>query len=503
MLKPGPDLLSSEPEVALVGKLIVIENACLATAVAIVAAEMAQRYLHGARLVRMPISGTAALIVLLTALSLFFSRGKSSRPAHWLSSALALLVTLDCGAAVVAHLLPSHPGINPGMDSRLVSRHPYPFPPLTGISLTAATALALLGLAIALVRMRRGALRHAADFLAFCSALAVLMLCSGHIIATLPVFEQPARPATAAGTVVCLLALTVAMLIRRAQYGFFSVLLGSGIGSRMARLLAPILLIAPYLHELVRARLIEWRHMPQHYITAVLASTVAAITMCILLYLAWRLNLQETEIHALSLRDPLTGLYNLRGFWLLADQMLLMARRSGQPFSLVFLDVDNLKRANDTLGHQAGSQLLVKMADILRDTFREADVLGRIGGDEFAVAGQLGAEAARNAAKRLQQAASERNAQCGNSSPGSSRASSRGPASELSFSAGFVTSEPGEQTPLADLLARADEEMYREKGRKKALSSPAEHAQGAPAGRPAQKVRKRREPEEGPPNLFA
>jgi diguanylate cyclase (GGDEF)-like protein len=502
MLKPGPDLLSSEPEVALVGKLIVIENLCLATVVAIVATEMLERYLPAMRLAWTPMNGPAALIMLLAALSLHFSREKSSKPTHWLSSALAVLVALDCAASVAVQMLPG-----PGMNMRLAARYPGAFPPLAGISPQSAAALALLGIAVALVRMRRGTLRRIADFLAFCSALAVLVLCSGHIVALLGAFGRPAQPKTASGTLLCLLALTLAMLIRRAENGFFSVFFGRGIGSRMARLLAPLLLIAPYLHELARARLIHWRCIPPHYITAVMASSVAAISMAMMLYLAWQLNLQEAEIHALSLRDPLTGLCNLRGFRLLADQMLLVARRSGQPFSVIFLDLDNLKKVNDTLGHQAGSALLVDMAAILRDTFREADVLGRIGGDEFAVAGQLSAEAVENSAKRLQQAALEANARRGNRFPGSSRRSSREPAGEavwgLSFSTGLATSEPGEQTPLAELLARADEEMYREKRRKKALSSPAEDAQDAGAGRPAQKARKRREPEEGPPSLFA
>jgi diguanylate cyclase (GGDEF)-like protein len=455
MLKPGPGLLLSEPEVALVGRLTIIENVCLATVVAIIAAEMVEWLLPAAHLAWMPMNAAAALTVLLMALSLYSSRGKLNKQAPWLSSGLAMVVALECGAAVATQALLGHPG----MDARLVEQHPDWFPVLTGISPQSAAAFALLGVTVALVRMRRRMLRRVADFLAFCSALTVLVLCSAHIIALLSVFGRPARPSTATGTLFCLLALNVVMFIRRAQYGFFSVLFGRGLGSKMARLLAPVLLIAPYLRELLRARLIDWHRMPPHYATAVLASSVAAITMSMMLYLAWRLNLLETEIHALSLRDPLTGLYNLRGFRLLADQMLLVARRSGQPFSVIFLDLDNLKEANDALGHQAGSALLVETAAILKDTFREADVLARIGGDEFAVAGQFSEMAVRTAARRLQELALERKLP----EAGSERAWG------LKFSTGFVTSEPGEQTPLFELLARADEEMYREKRRRKAL----------------------------------
>src|SRR6185437_4250095 len=173
------------------------------------------------------------------------------------------------------------------MDTRLASRHSAWFQAVAGISPQSAAVFGLLGLAIALVRMRRRVIRRLADALAFCSALIVLVLCSGHIMSLLPLFGSPAQPATAAGTLLSLLALTVVMFIRRAQYGFFSVLFGRGIGSRMARLLSPILLIAPYLRELTRARLIGWHRMPPHYETAILASTVAAITISMMMYLAW------------------------------------------------------------------------------------------------------------------------------------------------------------------------------------------------------------------------
>ena len=129
-----------------------------------------------------------------------------------------------------------------------------------------------------------------------------------------------------------------------------------------------------------------------------------AFSIALLMYLAWRLNALETEIQGLSLRDPLTGLYNLRGFRLLAEQALLLAHRSGQPYSVLFIDVDNLKQINDALGHQTGSDLLAATADILREVFRETDVLGRMGGDEFAVAGQFSNSGIAEAAERLRQA---------------------------------------------------------------------------------------------------
>ena len=151
--------------------------------------------------------------------------------------------------------------------------------------------------------------------------------------------------------------------------------------------------------------------MPAHYTTAILASINGLVALFLLLYLVWRMNRLETDIRDLSLRDALTGLYNIRGFRILAEQSLRMAHRSKEPFSVLFIDLDDLKQTNDLLGHQAGSEFLIETGEILKDTFRETDVFGRIGGDEFAVAGQfqpVGNIACSTAAGRVCRAAQPR-----------------------------------------------------------------------------------------------
>ena len=115
----------------------------------------------------------------------------------------------------------------------------------------------------------------------------------------------------------------------------------------------------------------------------------------------------------LTLRDELTGLYNLRGFHLLADQAPRLAQRSNLPFSVMYIDLDNLKHTNDTLGHEAGSAFLAETSEILRNTFRETDVLGRIGGDEFAIAGHFNTASVFMATQRLEASCAERNAESG------------------------------------------------------------------------------------------
>ncbi len=91
------------------------------------------------------------------------------------------------------------------------------------------------------------------------------------------------------------------------------------------------------------------------------------------------------ELRRQALHDELTGLPNR---WLIvdrADQLLARARRRGSIGTALFVDLDNFKDVNDTLGHSVGDELLQAVADRLQDSVREGDTVGRLGGDEFVV----------------------------------------------------------------------------------------------------------------------
>jgi diguanylate cyclase (GGDEF)-like protein len=176
------------------------------------------------------------------------------------------------------------------------------------------------------------------------------------------------------------------------------------------------------------------------------------IALALLIIVSWQIRQLEWEIQSLSLRDELTGLYNLRGFQLLAEQALRMAQRSHMPFSVLFVDVDDLKQINDRLGHAVGSQVLIDTAIFLQAQFRETDVMGRIGGDEFAVAGQFSADAIDLAEERLEAQSA------GAESEGGAR---------LSLSMGHITADLRRHETLQDLLDRADAAMYQRKRTKK------------------------------------
>lgn len=156
------------------------------------------------------------------------------------------------------------------------------------------------------------------------------------------------------------------------------------------------------------------------------------------------------DIHQLSVTDDLTGLKNRRGFYPLAEAALLAARRHNRSCLIAFLDVDGLKRVNDAQGHDVGDRLLVDVAEVLRATLRESDILARMGGDEFCV---LITEPTGDPAMlrgRIFEAF-----RCFNET--------RQRPYRLSASIGLVEAWPGAGDTLDQLLAHADELMYEEK----------------------------------------
>lgn len=166
----------------------------------------------------------------------------------------------------------------------------------------------------------------------------------------------------------------------------------------------------------------------------------------------------EEEVRSLSLTDELTGLYNRRGFTLLAEQELKLAHRKKRAMLLFFGDVDNLKSINDNLGHAEGDQALINVAGALKDSFREADVVARIGGDEFVVlALDASQESGEIMANRIQTVLKELNLHFEDSY-------------HLTLSLGFARYDPEAPNSLMDLLAEADGLMYLQKQARKRTS---------------------------------
>lgn len=91
----------------------------------------------------------------------------------------------------------------------------------------------------------------------------------------------------------------------------------------------------------------------------------------------------QTRIAELSLTDPLTGLANRREFYRRGEAALASARRMSTAVAVAYVDVDDLKLRNDTIGHRGGDAMLCEVATIAASSFRRTDLLARVGGDEF------------------------------------------------------------------------------------------------------------------------
>ena len=159
----------------------------------------------------------------------------------------------------------------------------------------------------------------------------------------------------------------------------------------------------------------------------------------------------EEDIKNLSITDPMTGLYNRRGFWTLAEQQMKISARSKKELLLIYIDLDGMKAINDTLGHTKGDEVLVEAAQVLREVFRKADIIARMGGDEFAVL-VLETESVSDATigERLERQIFLHNDR-------------KGRDYILSMSAGMVPYNP--ETPLSidEWLLEADSRMYQQK----------------------------------------
>jgi diguanylate cyclase (GGDEF)-like protein len=154
------------------------------------------------------------------------------------------------------------------------------------------------------------------------------------------------------------------------------------------------------------------------------------------------------EIQWLAITDPLTGLYNRRGFFELGQREVERFRRFDRPFSAIMIDLDHFKQVNDTFGHAAGDLVLIELANRLRSKIRDIDVLGRYGGEEIVVIlPETDLQGAALLAERLRAHIE--------SAP---IVTDRGPIT-ITISAGVAEYKP--TTPdLASLLDRADSAMY-------------------------------------------
>jgi len=164
-----------------------------------------------------------------------------------------------------------------------------------------------------------------------------------------------------------------------------------------------------------------------------------------------KLRMAAAMMRDLALIDILTGLYNRRGFLTYAEHLLKLSDRTKRGLILIYADLDNMKQINDDFGHEEGDRALATTADVLKKTFRNSDVIGRVGGDEFVI---LALEAKAESLDALRTRLNEN----------LKRARyNREPFHKLTFSLGIIYYNPEKPQTVEELLKKADILMYQDK----------------------------------------
>jgi diguanylate cyclase (GGDEF)-like protein len=172
---------------------------------------------------------------------------------------------------------------------------------------------------------------------------------------------------------------------------------------------------------------------------------------------------RHERLHAISLHDELTGLYNRRGFFNLAEHLLKTAKRQQKGLFMLYSDLDGLKDINDVLGHQKGDWALIDTANILQETFRGSDIIARIGGDEFVVMPiETTGDNIEPVIHRLQKAVAMDNAKSKRDY-------------KLSISTGTAYFDPLSPCTIDELLSQADRGMYEQKRSKQTAYTSRQH----------------------------
>lgn len=361
---------------------------------------------------------------------------------------LAAVVAIVALATLVEYVFHISIGLDTLLAADSTFSHPGRMAPQT------AACFTLLAAAIFQLRWTRQSAARIADLVVLMLSVLLLVMVSGYMFGALHLYGLTLRTRSSPQTLAALSLLIFVVFSRRAEYGAFSIVLEAGFGSRFARMAWAPALVLPLLLELARAATIKARWLSPEYAAAITTSLATVLALGVILMLAWRVDGLQREISELSLRDELTRLYNRRGFYLMAEQALRLSQRSSVAFSLLFIDVDNLKQINDSLGHEAGSACLREVGNLLMKSFRQTDVIGRVGGDEFIVAGECSEEFIRQSSQKLELAALLISSTPGRQYP-------------LRVSYGHASTEGRDAVTLDALIGIADRAMYQSKRQKK------------------------------------
>ncbi|HZG53584.1 MAG TPA: diguanylate cyclase [Pyrinomonadaceae bacterium] len=410
---------------------------------------------------------TTAVAFMLLALSLWLSQKKDVSPGVLRAAKSCAALVALVGSFKLAQVIFGWPG---GID-QLIFADKLKVDP-TGLpnrmAPNTALNLALLGCALLLINSRRRRVFHLAQALVITSLIGSLLPIIGYLYGAKLFYGIGNFIPMAAHTAFTLLVLGTGILSSRPAGGLMLPLMDRGVSGLMLRRLLPAVIGLPIFIGWLRLE----GQQQGFYNNELGVALMVAAHILILTALVWWSSFQllsidarrkeaETQLRDLTLTDDLTGLRNRRGFLLLAEHEIKLARhqRTGLTLWLLFADLDGLKQINDSLGHDAGSQAIVHMGTVLKQTFRESDVIARLGGDEFAILAMSNSgDSGSIMLSRLQENVRAFNLR-------------EKLAYRLSVSVGVTRIDSDQAASVEAVLKEADQAMYAEKRRRKKNSN--------------------------------
>lgn len=314
-----------------------------------------------------------ALGMLLCVTGLILIHPKRGKVSLVLGSTCGAIVMILAGSALLGHLRE----FSFGLETLLAAVSAAEMP--GRMSIQTASFFLLIGPTLLLERTWLTLQYYVSDALIIMAIVLVLVIAAGYSFDALNLFGQSLHTRTSPQTLVCMILVVVASAILRMYSGLFSLIVGIDIGSHMARITLPWALLLPFMIIGIStfSMAVGWLSSP--YAAALTASAISTLLFLVTLWLAWRINSFERDLRDLSITDQLTQVNNRRGFYILGEYVFHEGRRNKVPLTVAFFDLDDLKEVNDTLGHDAGSALLVDFAELLRTNFRHSDVIARVG----------------------------------------------------------------------------------------------------------------------------
>ncbi|MGF6530698.1 diguanylate cyclase (GGDEF)-like protein [Paraburkholderia sp. GAS206C] len=440
--------LSSRPDLKVIARLASLQMVSLAL-VALTAGTVLCAWLIPALATLLPhgwslMKANTALCLLLSTGNLTLSRNRQTARHLMLGRILAAAIVVIAGSVLFEHLT----GKTSGFDILLAADPTSTIP--GRMALQTSVFFILLGVTSLFARARKSPISNMVDVLTLAIVVLTLVILAGYCFGAAGLFGQSADTRTSPHTLVCMALLVFVKVGRRAESGHFSVLLGIGIGSRIARAVLPFALFLPFLMVSGSAYTTRQGWLSAPYAAALSASVISIALFALVILMAGRINALERDLRDMSLTDELTGVLNRRGFNLLGEQAVLQAQRDQSALTVLFFDLDGLKQVNDSFGHEAGSQFLVEIATLLRSTFRGSDIVARIGGDEFAVVIHDDGVNAKIAMARMDESAAAMNQGADRRYP-------------ISYSVGEASSDLTIDESFEQLVSRADAMMYKQK----------------------------------------